>query len=259
MTTQVLPLVYFSHAELKSRDNLNARLELVTNASSNFILTSSSLNGVKSSKRKQLKLKIEDENMNYEAFEEDDQPFLVADLNRETNELSVYNTPCFIMKPACYLSSNNSVQKTSNDSNPNLTVNANATYSEKLDYLTAAFGSSKKRKAMQTKLKNKLDSETLESAVSAAVDESKGKIIQEQLGNGEEHEKSGGGELEQFSVMPKPNKDAKSPQDVYNLCEILNVTQAEFERYTIEQSNKFATASIETIQKWKQKGLYTFS
>jgi len=38
------------------------------------------------------------------------------------------------------------------------------TFSDKLNSLTSAFGSTRKRKAMQSKLKNKLDTETLDVA-----------------------------------------------------------------------------------------------
>ena len=48
----------------------------------------------------------------------------------------------------------------------NLTIDQqNTSYSDKLNSLTAAFGSSKKRKAMQTKLKNRLDTETLDTVI----------------------------------------------------------------------------------------------
>ena len=70
------------------------------------------------------------------------------------------------MKPECYLSSKQ-------EQNNQMPVNPNLSYSDKLNSLTAAFGSSKKRKAMQTKLKNKLDVETLETAVGNAIEESK--------------------------------------------------------------------------------------
>jgi hypothetical protein len=105
--------------------------------------------------RKKLKLTIQDDNMNYEAFEEDEQPFLVGLLDKNNGKLSVCNTSYFLMKPECYLNQG------TNEKKANLEIDQS--YADKLNSLTAAFGSSKKRKAMQTKLKNKLDVETLES------------------------------------------------------------------------------------------------
>lgn len=241
--TEILPLIYFSHAELKNKENLNAKIELIkpnnlTNGKSTF----------ESSKvSKKFKLSIQDDEMNYEALEEDDQPFLIGVLDKDTKEVSVQNTPYFIMKPECYLG-------TRSDTDQALGVNQGTSYSEKLNLLTAAFGSSKKRKAMQTKLKNKIDTETLETAVSAAVEESK-KNVQIQA----ETEEAGNDEnsLEQFSILPVPNKNAQTPVEVYNLNEILGVTQGEFDRFTGEQSTKFASATTESIKKWKDLSVYT--
>lgn len=158
--TEILPLIYFSHAELKVKENLSAKVEFVNSDRVKATKFDSS-----SSKRK-LKLSIQDDEMNYEGFEEEEQPFLIGVLDKNTREISVCNTPYFVMKPECYLGSRSETNQASD-------ADQTKSYSEKLNLLTAAFGSSKKRKAMQTKLKNKIDTETLETAVSAAVEESK--------------------------------------------------------------------------------------
>ena len=245
MTTEILPLVYFSHAELKSSENLTASFELVTSPTSKQHSGSFTSNKI-SSGNKKLKLLISDMHMNYEALEDDDQPFLVASLDRASNSLSIFKTACFTVKPECYLHGSSS-----------FTENAasKSSFSEKLDSLTAAFGSSKKRKAMQTKIKNRLDSRTLETAVSAAVSESK-KSIEETTAAADENAASVG-QLEQYSVLPTPNKAAKSPVEVYDLHELLCVSEAEFDRFTMEQSAKFAMSPPETIKKWKEQSVYS--
>lgn len=169
MSTKLLPLVYFSHAELKSKDNLDIQLAY-ENGSGDIGRRFEAMNGRKAAKK--LKLSLRDDDMNYEGVEEDDQPYLVASLNKKTNDLVVFDsTVCFNLKPKCYLSDPLALNTPESPSNKET-----ISYSEKLDSLTAAFGSSKKRKAMQVKLKNKLDSETLENAVSAAVNESKQRL-----------------------------------------------------------------------------------
>jgi hypothetical protein len=57
--------------------------------------------------------------------------------------------------------------------------------------------------------------------------------------------------------MPVPNKEAKSPIEVYDINELLGVTQAEFERATLDLSAKFAMASNDVIRQWKEKNIYT--
>ena len=153
--------------------------------------------------------------MSYESLEEDDQPFLIGVLDKKTDKMSVYNTPYFIIKPECYLGSTDKI-------NENLPSCSTTTYSQKLDDLTQAFGSSKKRKAMQTKLKNRIDTETLESAVSVAVEESKLKMKNVDNMDSSDN-KIDTNDLEKFSIIPVPNKDAKTPTEVYNINEILQV------------------------------------
>jgi DNA-directed RNA polymerase I subunit RPA49 len=246
MPCEFIPLVYFSHADLKSKDNLNVKLEqLAPEIKSASNTTKFDPKKLAKKRSKQLKLSVSDIDMSYEAVEDDEQPFLVATLNKATNSLAIFNTRSFNLKPECYLNSHQSVVATT----------TTTTFSEKLDSLTAAFGSTKKRKVMRVKQNNRLDAKTLESAVSAAVDESKRNLTttttttttSEQLED----------KLEQFSVMPTANREAKSKEQVYELNELLGVTPAEFERATLDLSAKFAMASVDVIRKWKEKQLYT--
>ena len=236
---EVLPLVYFTHADLKSKENLKVNFEIVKTEKSSV---KSAFDSKKL--RKKIKLNIQDDNMNYEALEEDEQPFLVGILDKKSDTVSVYNTPYFIMKPECYFNSNNLGENAA----------SNATYSEKLDSLTAAFGSSKKRKAMQTKLKNRIDTATLDVAVNAAVEESKKNAANSEPPSETPSETKS---IEQFSIMPVPNKDAKAPSEVYNLNETLCISQAEFERFTGQLSAKFAVATHQDLRKWKDMNIYS--
>lgn len=242
---EVFPLVYFTHAELKEKENLNANLETIqpTNDSNRFKSTFES-----NRPKKKLKLTIQDANMSYEAAEEDEQPFLVGVLDKKSGKISVCNTSYFLMKPECFLSSND------NEKNADLTISQQGSYADKLNHLTAAFGSSKKQKAMHTKQKNKLDNETLDTAISLAVEETRKNPSRIASKNSETLEDSES--LEQFSIMPVANKDAKEPNEVYNLNDILSFTQMEFERFTLELSKKFAVSTHESIAKWKESNIY---
>ncbi len=62
--------------------------------------------------------------------------------------------------------------------------------------------------------------------------------------------------LEEFSIIPTPNKDAKSPNEVYQLFDTLSLTQAEFVRCTLELSKKFAIATNESIKQWHEMNIY---
>lgn len=56
--------------------------------------------------------------------------------------------------------------------------------------------------------------------------------------------------------MPIPNKNAKAPNEVYELNEVLSLIQPEFDRYTLELSKKFAIATNESIKTWKDGAIY---
>ena len=75
---EVIPLVYFTHAELKSKENINANIEYIEDTQASKTLNS---NLRKTSKRnKCIKLTIEDDKMKYEAIEENEQPFVIGKL-----------------------------------------------------------------------------------------------------------------------------------------------------------------------------------
>jgi DNA-directed RNA polymerase I subunit RPA49 len=253
--TELLPLVYFTHAELKSNENFNADIQFVETKYEY-------LNNIQKKKltfdpvisNKKLKLDIKDDNMSYEAIEEDDQPFVVGILDRSNNNISIYKAPYFIVKPECYINKKavNSINLAS--------INPSGSYSEKLNFLTAAFGSSKKRKAMQTKIKNKIDKETLEFAVSAAVEEANSNKNNSNDDENEENLVNKIDEIkmaEHFSILPVPKKDAKAPNEVYNLNELLAITNNELEHFTSDLATKFATATLESIKKWDNMNVYS--
>lgn len=237
----MLPLVYFTHADVKNTENFNANFEYIENNKfeENSILKSSS------SIKKRLKLTVNNETMNYEATEEDESPYTIGILNKTTNKLSMVKTPFFVLKPECY----------TNKRDNEILSDKLGTFSDKLNSLTAAFGSSRKRKAMQTKIRNKLDTETLDEAVNGAV---KATIENKTLLNTSNEENNEGDDstlAEQYSIIPVPNKNAQKPVDVYSIEEIL-ITKTELDIYTIELGTRFAGATNDMMKYWKEKCVY---
>ena len=264
MTTNIVPLIYFTHAELKSSDQLSASFDIVNNkAATQSSTTVAPLtifdSGASSSRAKRIKLSIHDENMSYEGVEEDEQPFHIAIVDKSKTITSVCRTPYFIVRPECYL-------RTESTLAINAQASAQATYSEKLNSLTAAFGSSKRRKAMQTKIKNKIDSDTLEVAVSAAVEEAqrtKSNLANDNDTNESDDEEENGGarrldNAADHVILPVANKSATKPHEVYPLRDLFGggLGQQQLDAYTSELATKFATASTDTIKQWLNAGIY---
>lgn len=168
---EVIPLVHFSHANLVNSGPLNARLDLIKikNQPNSFLTEPNRLLSVETNggghqghktrhhRAKKLKLTVQDDEMNYEGTEEDECPFMLGVMPKDGERISLLDMSYFVLKPECYLSS---------DETKETDENSSKTYSDKLNSLTAAFGSSKKRRAMQSKLKNKIDSSALEVLLS---------------------------------------------------------------------------------------------
>ena len=83
---EMLPLVYFSHADIKNAESLNGKLSFIEDQAGK-----TSLGKMKLSKK--LKLTIENESMNYEATQEDESSFMISILDQDKDELSTIETP----------------------------------------------------------------------------------------------------------------------------------------------------------------------
>jgi DNA-directed RNA polymerase I subunit RPA49 len=258
---QILPLIYFTHAELKSKSDIKGNLTFLKPNNKRKDMNDSndtnSTNGISFDRntsdsglrKKMMRLCLQDKDMIYQADEEEESPFLIAAHDKQTDKLSIVQTPYFIMKPS-YLT-----ESPKKKDDKSLALDKTISYSEKLNSLTDAFGSSKKRKVLQTKRNNRIDKETLDVAVSAVVEDSRNS--QNLLINGasaqNSHIKTNDTD---FSILPTANKEAKTPAEVYDLHQVLGFTPSEFERFTSELSTKFSSVSVDDVKKWQKFGIY---
>ncbi|KAK3597680.1 hypothetical protein CHS0354_040055 [Potamilus streckersoni] len=119
-------------------------------------------------------------------------------------------------------------------------------YIEKKDKLTSAFGSSRKRKAMESRLRNKVEAKELEKAMGSAVEMA---LSQERL-NPPSTQDSFGSES---SLIPPCNKDAQRVEDVYNLHDLIST--AELEELT-SSAKVFFDSTVTDIRIWKVDQIY---
>jgi DNA-directed RNA polymerase I subunit RPA49 len=230
----MLPLVYFTHADLKSGEQIDASIaEVECTENSN-------------KPKKKLKLSVCDESMNYEAQEEDESPYCIGICNRENGEISIIQTKFFVMKPSCFLKQNGD-----NDLDKD-----KPSFTDRLNSLTEAFGSSRKRKALHTKLKNKLDSQTLDQAADTAIQASVDN--RNKLMASVDNEPTSTVPLsvvEQYAILPTPNKDASKPSEVYPIDSV-SLTQNELDTLTLALATKFLSTTREITESWKAKQIY---
>jgi len=125
---------------------------------------------------------------------------------------------------------------------------ATLTRSEKVDMLTNAFGSHKRKRAMESRKKNKIESSALESAVGAAASTALQNIdpallLQQQTALAQQT----------TSVLPPHNLDAQTPAEAYPLHSLLSpadLTALE------TPAQAFIGASHEKIAEWKKSQTY---
>ena len=268
----MLPLVYFAHAELNEKENLNVNIEIISKqhllengTNSAGFSPNKKLKGddgaAKSSgkkAKKKLRIIVKEPKMNYVAVEEDEQPFVVGLVSKSDGQIKICESPYFILKPECYIDRNQSGEQ-QQQSEPT------DSYAQKLDTLTAAFGSSRKRKAMQTKIKNRMDTDTLEKAVNSAVEATKVTRRESAAAAAvvaEEQQQINAAAtvaapIEQYSILPVPNKNATKPVEVYDLYETLAVAREELDAFTADLSARFVSVPADMLKKWKESGLYS--
>lgn len=123
----------------------------------------------------------------------------------------------------------------------NIPGNIDKTYKQKIDDLTASFGSKKKKQAMGSRLRNEIRGEALEKALSSAV-------VDAVSQNRNLSVASGGGM--HSSLIPPHNKDAERPADVYSLDSIINPHEMEVIAIPAE---KIYESKTDNIKEWQEK------
>ncbi|KAI0230648.1 DNA-directed RNA polymerase I subunit RPA49 [Lamellibrachia satsuma] len=124
--------------------------------------------------------------------------YLVGKLNKKTGKMKVYDAEMFTLKP---------VLAVDNDAEDE--VDASMTYMEQIDRLTSAFGTSRKKRAMSSRLNNTLTDEVLRSAVGSAVTEALARDHKLGIVPAKNQVSS--------ALIPPCNKDATTSQGVYLL------------------------------------------
>lgn len=125
-----------------------------------------------------------------------------------------------------------------------LSINMDKTYKQKIDDLTASFGSKKKKQAMGSRLRNEIRGEALEKALSSAVDDAVTQYKTQDRIKPEE---------EQSSILPPYNKDAAKPVDVYSLTDI--ISPLEMEVLSVP-AQKFYDCKRDEINAWEKSQQY---
>ncbi|KAL4229903.1 DNA-directed RNA polymerase I subunit RPA49 [Mactra antiquata] len=122
-------------------------------------------------------------------------------------------------------------------------------YKEKLNMLTEAFGSKKRKAALEKYKKNRLDDDAVEDNLAADIDHGKQRVKTQR----EEQVTAAPTASTVLSMTPPCNKETEDPSDVYKLSDIL--TDQELEALT-GPAAVFFDSNAETISAWRKEEKY---
>ncbi|XP_078683749.1 DNA-directed RNA polymerase I subunit RPA49-like [Branchiostoma floridae x Branchiostoma belcheri] len=158
--------------------------------------------------------------------------YMVGMLDKKTGKMRVYDTNSFTMRPVVH----DKDQEKHKDE-------TDLTYQEKNDRLVDAFGGAKKKRAMESRLRDKVKKEALETAMGAAVED----VMKTP-------EKLTGPEMDSGSTIPPHDKNAATPEDVYKVESIIPPEVSEALK---DAAGDFVKATKEDIAKWRAEERYS--
>ncbi|XP_061163766.1 DNA-directed RNA polymerase I subunit RPA49-like [Saccostrea echinata] len=117
-------------------------------------------------------------------------------------------------------------------------------FKEQNDMLTSAFGSKKKQRALESRLKNQIKGKALDKALSSVISQAstlKPVQVEDNDTNPD------------YAIIPPMNKEAATPREVYNMDDIVHPND---KQSTEEASRVFFDATIDDIQQWRKENKY---
>ncbi|XP_066287315.1 DNA-directed RNA polymerase I subunit RPA49-like [Branchiostoma lanceolatum] len=157
--------------------------------------------------------------------------YMVGVLDKNTGKMRVYDTNSFTMRPVIH------------DKNEKQKDEVDLTYQEKNDRLVDAFGGAKKKRAMESRLRDKVKREALETAMGAAVEDFM-----------KTPEKLTGPEMDTDSTIPPHDKNAAKPEDVYKVESLISPEVFEALK---DVAGVFVKATKEDVSQWRTEGRYS--
>ncbi|XP_041473062.1 DNA-directed RNA polymerase I subunit RPA49-like isoform X1 [Lytechinus variegatus] len=158
--------------------------------------------------------------------------YMVGVLDKKTGKMKIFNSQLLELHP--WLGKKEIKEEQNNKIN-------DFSLAEKKDRLTEAFGSSKKQRAMESRLKNKVGTEALETSAAKAVTHAADTPVLPQDSDID------------TSLLPPCDRSAKRPQDVYKLEDIIS---ARHKKSLQSQAEELLTGAKSQLDEWKSTKKY---
>ncbi|XP_022091564.1 DNA-directed RNA polymerase I subunit RPA49-like [Acanthaster planci] len=166
--------------------------------------------------------------------------YLVGVLDKKTGKMKIYDTQSFHLRPWFG-------QTRGEEESANVTGKEELTFLQKNDRLTEAFGSSRKQRALESRLRSAVTSQALETLASKAVKHAQSQPETVMVPDDE---------ADTRGILPPCNKVAQSLKDVYNLEDIISPICMEMLKQ-VPDISVLEEATKEQITDWKKEGKYS--
>ncbi|XP_077984493.1 DNA-directed RNA polymerase I subunit RPA49-like [Glandiceps talaboti] len=157
--------------------------------------------------------------------------FMVGILNKDTGKMQVCDAQYFIMRPQI------------EDEEDDAKDTRELSFVEKSDKLTKAFSSTRRQRAVQSRLRNKLSKEELEKDVGTAVQSVQ---LQPQTPQPNNEDSADG-------LFVPYDKNATRPEEVYKLNDLISATHIQMLK---EPCQQLIEVSEEQLEEWRSKSRY---
>ncbi|XP_038055709.1 DNA-directed RNA polymerase I subunit RPA49-like isoform X2 [Patiria miniata] len=164
--------------------------------------------------------------------------YLVGVLDKKRGKMKVFDAQSFHLRPWFG-------ESKGDEESVNATNNEKLSTLQKNDRLTEAFGSSRKQRALESRLRSAVTSQALETLANKAV-----KHAQSQPASAVKPDEADSG-----SILPPRNKKAQILNDVYDLNDIISPVCMEMLR-EVADTSVFLEATKEQITEWRTEEKY---
>ncbi|XP_025090467.1 DNA-directed RNA polymerase I subunit RPA49-like [Pomacea canaliculata] len=162
----------------------------------------------------------------------DDTDLYLAEVNKETGEMSFYSAEVFHLMPV------------REESILEQSLKSSMSYQEKTDLLTESFGSGKQKKALARRQQIRLKDSVIKSAISSVVDSA---VAAQELSS------SSSALPATTSAIPPYNIDARTPAEVYKLDDIIGQAELQSLRNVAEV---FFQCNSQIVAEWQTNNTY---
>ncbi|XP_033097611.1 DNA-directed RNA polymerase I subunit RPA49-like isoform X2 [Anneissia japonica] len=164
--------------------------------------------------------------------------YMVGVVDKTTNKIKVYDGQLFHLQPWIFL------KESLNEGDEDVTDKKDLSFAEKSDMLTEAFGSARKQRAMESRIRNKVATDALEHSLRKAMEEA----------GSQPNTPTKLPAQETSDIIPACNRNATRPEEAYHMEDIISPSIM----LSLKGACEFLTTATQNqIAEWKTNETYS--